>query len=327
MPTITYDGRVIALAPGQTVLEALEGAGVAVPYACRAGACQTCAVQAVSGSVPAAAQIGLSEPRRRLGVFLSCVCRPEEDLVVRAVDQGEDVPAFLVARERIGEVLVLRLGLGRGLDFRAGQFITLLRDDDIARPYSIASLPGEGEGAGELELHVRHLAGGAMSEWLAAAPIGAGLRVRGPFGECFYIDGEPSAPLLLAGTGTGLAPLLGILREALRQGHQGPITVIHGARDASGLYGLARLRALAAEHPNVTVIASALTGEAEGVVAEPIEALVLASAKAIADRAQARAYLCGDPGVVQRARRQLFMAGLAMRRIHADAFLPARAPA
>jgi CDP-4-dehydro-6-deoxyglucose reductase, E3 len=322
MATLTLDQRSIPISDGQTVLEALEAAGVAVASACRSGVCQTCMVQASGGAIPEAAQAGLSAPRRRLGYLLACVCRLEGDLALRSVDAGAELQASIVSREAIADVLVLHLALTGPLDFQAGQFITLLREDGIGRPYSIASLPGEAT----LELHVRHLAGGAMSEWLAHAPIGAGLRVRGPFGECIYIDGEGEGerPLLLAGTGTGLAPILGILRAALARGHQGPITVIHGARSPEALYRLEFLRALAAAHDHVTVIASALTGEAAGVVAEPVEGLLAAQAQGLAERAQARAYLCGDPGFVQRARRQLFLAGLSMRRIHADAFLPAQ---
>lgn len=53
--------------------------------------------------------------------------------------------------------------------------------------------------------------------------------------------------------GTGLAPLYGVLREALRQEHQGAIRVIHLAHDASAHYLAEPLQALAASHPQLQV--------------------------------------------------------------------------
>jgi ferredoxin-NADP reductase len=58
---------------------------------------------------------------------------------------------------------------------------------------------------------------------------------------------------VLAGTGTGLAPLLGIARDALARGHRGPIVLHHGARSRAGLYADAEVRELARRHPTLEV--------------------------------------------------------------------------
>ncbi|MCB9568190.1 MAG: 2Fe-2S iron-sulfur cluster binding domain-containing protein [Myxococcales bacterium] len=320
MSVVRYRGRELEVAAGETVLEALEAAGEAVPSSCRAGTCQTCTLRCLEGELPEAAQVGLSPAKRRLGYFLACVCRPGGDLEVAPLDDADAVPATITGVERAGgDVLLVRLRPARPLAHEAGQFVSLIRDDGLARPYSLASLPGDEE----LVLHVRHYPDGQMSGWLAGAPIGASLTLRGPSGECFYIADDPARPLLLVGTGTGLAPLEGILRAALHQGHKGPITLIHGARTAEGLYRREALEALAAAHPNVEVIFSALAGDPEpGVVDTPVDRLALARAKA-ADRSTLRVYLCGDPGQVSALRRRLFIDGLALRSILADAFLPA----
>ncbi|MEZ4380808.1 MAG: 2Fe-2S iron-sulfur cluster binding domain-containing protein [Nannocystaceae bacterium] len=320
MPTLRFAERELTIEGGATVLETLESAGIDVPNSCRAGACQSCLMRAVAGEVPDEARRGISPAKRELGYFLACVCRPTQDLEVATAGAGETIAATIAAVRRLaGDVLEVRLRPAAALDGRGGQFITLLRDDGLARPYSLASV----RGADELELHVRHYPTGAMSGWLAAAAPGAAVGLRGPFGECFYVADDLTRPLLLVGAGTGLAPLYGIVREALAAGHRGPITLLHGARRAADLYHREELAALAAEHDNLEVVASALdAGAGDGVIATPIDALAVDRAKDAA-KAGVRAYLCGAPALVNGLRRRLFVAGVPLRSILADAFLPA----
>ena len=320
MPKLRFAERDLEIAGGATVLETLEAAGIDVPNSCRAGACQSCLMQAVAGEVPEEARRGVSPAKRELGHFLACVCRPTADLEVARVGGSEAIAATIAAIRRCpGDVLEVRLRGAERLDYRGGQFITLLRDDGLARPYSLASVGG----AAELELHVRHFADGAMSGWLARAAPGVEVAIRGPYGECFYVADDLERPLLLVGTGTGLAPLYGIVREALAAGHRGPITLLHGARRAADLYHRDELAALAAAHDNLEVVASALdaTGD-DDMTATPIDALALERAAA-ADRGALRVYLCGAPALVNGLRRRLFIAGVPLRSILADAFLPA----
>jgi NAD(P)H-flavin reductase len=320
VPTLRFAERALEITDGATVLETLEAAGIDVPNSCRAGACQSCLMQAVAGEVPEEARRGVSPAKRELGYFLACVCRPTHDLEVARVGSGEAITATIAAIRRCpGDVLEVRLRCAERLGYRGGQFITLLRDDGLARPYSLASF-GDAE---ELELHVRHFAGGAMSGWLADAAPGAEVAVRGPYGECFYVADDLERPLLLVGTGTGLAPLYGIVREALAAGHRGPITLLHGARRAADLYHRDELAALAAAHDNLEIVASALDAGGDGdVTATPIDALAIERVAA-AKGGALRVYLCGAPKLVNGLRRRLFIAGVPLRSIFADAFLPA----
>ena len=325
-PTLRYAGRTIPLGGAQTVLEALEAEGVAVPNSCRAGACQSCTMRVVSGELPGGAQVGLSPAKRELGHFLACVCRPTEDLDIADLGDSAEVSATIAEVSRTsGEVLLVRLRCASPLSYRPGQFITLLRPDGLARAYSLASVPAL-DGEQDLLLHVRHYPQGAMSGWLAEAPCGAQVGVRGPAGECFYVAATKDEPLLLVGTGTGLAPLYGIVRDALEQGHRGPLTLLYGARRAEDLYLRGELAALTAEHENLEVIASALeVGDAADVDGRPLDTIALERAEA-SRTPDLRVFLCGAPELVNGLRRRLFIAGVPLRSIFADAFLPS-APA
>jgi NAD(P)H-flavin reductase len=267
-------------------------------------------VRAVEGTVPARAQAGLKDSWKARSYMLACVCHPEEDLTVSAVDTDTQVPARILSLDPLsGDVVRVRLVCDADFEFRPGQYVSLVREDGLARSYSIASLPTDGF----LELHIRLLPGGRMSEWLRSqAGVGDRVRVLGPSGDCFYVPGRPDQPLLLIGTGTGLAPLYGVLKDALQQGHSGPIHLVHGALREAGLYLREELTALNGEmfHYVPSLF------ESDG----PIDQMIL---KRFPKPAGSRAFLCGDPAIVQSLKKKLFLQGMDLRDIHADAFLPA----
>jgi NAD(P)H-flavin reductase len=243
-----------------------------------------------------------------------------EDLTISLSGaRGLDVPARVVSVDALSsDVIRLLLRPEKPLRYRPGQYVTLVRTDGLARSYSIASHPDSDGGC--LELHVRVFPNGRMSGWLAGGrALRAELAIRGPIGECFYVPGNPTQPLLLAGTGTGLAPLWGILHDALAAGHSGPIELWHGARTAEGLYLVRELEALASTHRQLTYRRCVLQGTADaGTEVGSLDAAVLASAPSFDGR---RLFLCGDPKLVQQMKRQVFLKGASMREIHADAFV------
>jgi CDP-4-dehydro-6-deoxyglucose reductase len=323
MSRVRYEAQWYPLEPEESVLDGLLRQGVAVPHACKAGVCQSCLMRASSGPVPEKAQVGLKETLKARHYFLACSCQPAGDLEVASGGADElRISARLDSLERLSEdVLRVRLRPQGAFEYRTGQYLTLLRADGLARSYSVASLPHEGL----LELHVRLLPGGAMSTWLCSeARPGDEVRLQGPAGECFYLPGRPEQPLLLAGTGTGLAPLYGIVRDALAEGHTAPIWLFHGAREPRGLYLVEELKGLATRHPNLHYRPSVLEGRlGEGVAVGPLDALIRAECPKPVGW---RAFLCGDPQLVLSLRKKLFLAGLSLKDIHADAFLPSASP-
>ncbi|MBN1210589.1 MAG: 2Fe-2S iron-sulfur cluster binding domain-containing protein [Myxococcaceae bacterium] len=320
MSRVRYEAQWYSLEPEESVLDGLLRQGVPVPHSCKAGVCQSCLMRAAAGAVPEKAQAGLKETLKARNYFLACSCWPEPGAELEVAGGGDElrVPARLESLERLsGGVLRVRLRPQAAFEYRAGQYLTLLRADGLARSYSVASLPREGA----LELHVRLLPGGAMSGWLSTeARPGDEVRIQGPAGDCFYLPGRPEQPLLLAGAGTGLSPLYGIARDALEQGHTGPIWLFHGAREPRGLYLVEELRALAERHGNFHYRPSVLEGRlGEGVHVGSLDALIRDECPKPVGW---RAFLCGNPELVLSLRKKLFLAGLSMKDIHADAFLP-----
>lgn len=319
MPSLDYQGELVALQDGESVLDALLRNGIKAAHSCKAGSCGSCLMRATSGSVPAKAQLGLKESWKAQGYFLACVCRPEEDLAVSVVGSDVRLGATIRALDLLShDVVRVRLHCDQALSFRPGQYVTVLREGGLARSYSIASLPDESA----LELHVRRISGGKMSGWFHdSAQVGERVSVLGPSGECFYVPGKEDQPILLAGTGTGLAPLYGIIRDALRHGHRGPIHLFHGALHRGGLYLVEELRRLAGLYPHLTYTPAVLNGsESDDVAVGPIDQVIL---KQFPKLGGWRGFLCGDPALVNTLKKRLFLSGMASRDIYADAFIPA----
>ena len=319
MYQILFQGERCSAKEGETVLDCLVRHGLHVAHSCKSGVCQSCILRVVDGTVPARAQAGLRDTLRAQGYALACSLVPESDVEIALIDAK-----LLRTPARIERIVplnptVMRVGVSpeKPIEARAGQYLNLVRSDGLVRSYSIASVPEEDD---LIEFHVAAVPGGRMSGWIHCGEAhGADIELQGPAGNCFYVGGAPDQPLFLAGTGTGLAPLFGIVRDALRQGHAGPIHLFHGSVRPAGLYLVDTLRAMQARHGNLRYYACVLEGGDGDIVTRPIDQFAL---ETIPDLAQHKVYLCGHPDFVRMMQRKTFLAGASMSDIYADAFLP-----
>lgn len=317
MPIVRWGEQAFGLQDNETVLDGLLRHDAKVSYSCKSGSCGSCMLQAREGTVPARAQAGLKDSWTAQGYFLACVCVPETDLTVAPLGSDARIPATILSLGNLSpSVKQVLLRRDVSSDIRPGQYLSIVRRDGLARSYSVAGIPEEDV----FELHVRLIPNGRMSGWLHhEACVGDRVSTLGPSGECFYVPGREDQPLLLAGTGTGLSPLWGVLRDALRGGHRGSIHVFHGAMDAGGLYLCHELRELAELHGNLSYTPVVLSGDpASGTEVGAIDKVVLQRLPRLAGW---RTYLAGDPDMVRSLKLQLFLAGVASRDIFADAFL------
>jgi CDP-4-dehydro-6-deoxyglucose reductase len=318
MTVIQLEGRKYEMESGESVLDALLRAGTELPNSCRSGLCQSCLIQVVQGTAPATAQTGLTAPQKALGYVLSCLCRPEADLVLRRVSQeGLTHPAHVLSKDWLSE-RVLRLRLAVACDFRGGQYITLSNSQGVGRCYSIASLPQDGF----IECHIKVYPDGHFSQWLAdSISEGAVLTMRGPIGTCFYActSEQANQPLLLSGIGTGIAPVMGVLKTALAAGHRGNIDVVFAARLASDLYLAEELAAIASAYDRVHLHTLAQVGELSGAARQGDVYQYVR--EYWPELKGTRVFLCGAQTFVRKMKKQCFMLGASMRDIHADEFV------
>lgn len=321
---LTVDGAAYSCETGESVLAALTRQGVVIPSSCLAGVCQCCLLKATKGVPPQKAQRGVKDTLKAQQYFLACQCFPESDLSLSLADSEQLFAATTVAASKAlsANVLGLRLQRPEGFAYRGGQFLNLRSPGGAVRSYSIASHPEEDA---FLELHVARIPEGQVSNWLHdSVAVGSEVEIAGPLGDCFYVPGNLDHTLLLIGSGTGLAPLLGIIRDALYHGHSGPIFLYHGSQFADGLYLQDRLSEIENEASNFHYVRCLDNEEkTRGVRQGRVNELALADH---ANLEGYRLYVCGNPEMVKQTQRSAYLQGASLSEIYSDAFLPSRSP-
>lgn len=319
MPQITLDTKIISCPSNEPLLDSLLKANQQIPFSCRQGICQSCLMRSLDAAPPANSQTGLKDTLRQQKYFLACRCYPEQNMTVALPDQeGFKISAQVINKRLLTpDILQLELLHQNHLDFYAGQFMNLQRDDGLSRSYSIANSPNRDY---RLEFHIRRLNKGQFSNWLHDdLTIGDTLTVSQAQGSCYYLPGNSEQPLLLIGTGTGLAPLIGIVKDALNQCHIGPIELFHGSRFREGLYLMDELQKLCLKHPNFRYT-PCVSGEQNA----PDLAQGRAHELAYTEKKNLRGwrvYLCGHPEMVAQSQKMAYLKGASLKDIYADAFL------
>jgi ferredoxin-NADP reductase len=223
-------------------------------------------------------------------------------------------PATVVAVHReTARAKTFRLRLPGPSGHRAGQhYVVRLAAPDgytASRSYSVASAP---DGGAEIELTVERLAEGEVSTFLHdEVVVGDQLEVRGPIGGWFVWDGD--APALLVGGGSGLVPLMAMLRHARRTDRSDLVRLVVSVRSPEDLYYADELPG-----PEATVVYTRTA---------PPEAGRAAGRLMVADLPrpflpEVTAYVCGSAGFADAASRLLVEAGLPAERIRVERFGP-----
>jgi ferredoxin-NADP reductase len=194
----------------------------------------------------------------------------------------------------------LRLDVPGWPGHRAGQHVDVrLTAEDgyqAQRSYSIASPPG----ADRIELTVVRIDDGEVSPYLTTiAEVGDQFELRGPVGGWFVWDGDDTTPVLLVGGGSGVVPLVAMMRHHARVGSAAAMQLVYSARTLNDVIYGEELDALAdSGHRAVTLT---LTREAspgwEGHRGR-IDAMLLDEVGWPA-RVRPRCYVCGPTPFVE----------------------------
>lgn len=314
-------GRTITVSPGITVLDALRGEGIPVSYSCMAGRCGTCRCKIIDGAVLETGRDTKVSLPNDDGYVLACMSVLTENCTIELPEPDEVVnhPARIIKTTVLSiedvthDIKRLRLRPAKPLDYSPGQYATLQFTPDHIRPYSMAGLCDDDC----LEFHVRLVPDGKVTGYVAnQLKVGDAVRVSGPLGTA-YLRKKHAGPMLCIAGGTGLAPVLSIVRGALQAGMRNPIHIYFGVRSAQDIYGAEWLRRLE-EHDNIQVHVVVTTG---GEGSEFRSGLVTdAVMKDFPDLSGWRAYLCGAPPMVEAASLLVKQRGVLVEHVYADAF-------
>jgi ferredoxin-NADP reductase/ferredoxin len=302
----------------ETVLDLLIRHNIEVSYSCKSGHCQACLLKCIDGKLSSQAKAGIKDTLVAQQYFLACQQSAIDIHQVADVDSELLFHRARISKKNLLAENVLQLVLQAQQDFsyRAGQFINLKHPLGAIRSYSLASVPNED---GLLELHIKRKIRGTMTSWLFEhARVGDEIDIGQAMGNCFYTVKDLDMPLILIGSGTGAAPLLGIARDAIKHHHQGEIHFYHGAGNIDGLYLHNQLVTLAQNQQNFSYhpcISASQT--APGMVRGRCNDLAMAELNV---EQQPRLYICGNTQMVKSTQTSAYLAGVPLQHIYTDPF-------
>lgn len=318
MTTIVFENKTFDLNPKETVLACLLRQHVDYPHSCQSGICQACLIKATSGEINPVWQDGLPETLKSQGYFLACRATPHSPLVVVPPEQDDSEYSARILEMTLlnHNVMQLKLTTEHLEQWIPGQYLHFLNSERTIRSYSIANIP---KLDGFIELHIKLYADGRMGQWLLhKAQKNSPVTLRGPFGHCFYQNPhQQSFDMLLAGTGTGLAPLIAIIKTALHEKHQGNITLIHGGLKDEDIYYDETLQQLSAFFPHFNYTACVLKSDGK----YPENAIEKHVLSYLSSPASTRVYVCGPQITVDKLKKHIFLAGVPSQAILSDVFL------
>lgn len=319
-------GKSFPTSDASTILDSASKCQISIPYSCKSGRCSTCKCKVRSGETKAIiSELGLSELDKADGWILSCARTVISDVILEVEDLGEvDIPKAKTLACRISSLqklapdvikVILRLPPNVKFVFIPGQYIDVIGPGGIRRSYSIANAP---KANNQLELHIRAVENGAMSDyWFKHAAVNDLLRLHGPQGT-FFLRHIAQRDLVFLATGTGIAPVKAML-EALPDmpKDQVPrsITVLWGARSLQDLYLDAGV--LAANFKYIPVLSRSTPDQSvyeHGYVQD-----VLLKHKP--DLANSLVYACGSESMINNAKLALTQNGLLGHHFFSDAFV------
>lgn len=321
----------------ETILAAAARSHILLPSGCLEGACGTCRVTCSDGRavMESHADSALTDADRDTGHLLLCCSRPLTNLRLVAPYDYRSI-SFSIGSQRTARILtstqegvnavklVLQLDHSAyqepGAFFIPGQFVKIsIPGSSTTRSYSLANAPNQD---GVLEFLIRVYPDGLFSDYVAnRARVGDVLFLRGPMGA-FTMDPGSDAPQWFIAGGTGLAPILSMLREMARSRDQRRIRLFFGVNSEEELFALSAIAELERMLPrlNVTICVSMPSSAWRGFAGTPADALALALAD---EGSRPDIYVCGPPALVKAARSVSASAGIDPNRFFNEQFTPA----
>jgi len=215
-----------------------------------------------------------------------------------------------VVRET-GDAHSLVFDTPEGLTYKPGQFLTLRlphEDGIVARCYSVSSAPGVDE---HLKVTVKRVVDGRGSNWVCDNVVaGTELDVLAPSGT--FTPNSYDADLLLLAGGSGITPVMSIIKATLAHG-TGRMFLVYANRDEKSVIFHAELRQLVKEHPERLIVLHWLESVQGLPSAQPLAALV-------APWVRGESFICGPAPFMDCAADVLKGLGVGRERIHVERY-------
>jgi ferredoxin-NADP reductase len=216
------------------------------------------------------------------------------------------------------------LDLPEPLSFVPGQHVDIrLTAPDgyrAQRSYSIASAP---EAAGPIELAIEKLDDGEVSPFFhEIAAVGDEIELRGPVGGHFNWNVDDGGPVLLIGGGSGLVPLLSMLRHRIARTSRVPMALVFSVRTRADFLFRAELEAYAARNDGFGLIVTLTRDSEPGSQSHTrrIDREMVAQALSLLPALPVQVLVCGSNAFVGAAADAAIAAGVPTDRIKTERY-------
>ncbi|MGO4956026.1 benzoate 1,2-dioxygenase electron transfer component BenC [Luteococcus sp. Sow4_B9] len=307
--------RFIKVREDQTVADASYRQRINIPLDCRDGACGTCKAFCESGEYDGGYYIddALTEDEAAQGYVLPCSMKPKSDLVLQIAGTSQMAKAGasswkgrIVGLEHLSATTVelsVEIDNRDELVFLPGQYVNIsVPGTDQKRSYSFSNAPSEKT----LTFLMRITPGGVMSTYLTErAAVGDQLEMDGPHGSFFLR--ESTSPLLLVAGGTGLAPVMSIMRQLRLAGDSRPVHLVYGVSTDADVVAVDQIEEVAAGLEGFTWDFCVSRPEASEIAGRPVKSGYVMSLiePGHLHAGDVAIYLCGPPPMVEAVRTDL----------------------
>lgn len=228
-------------------------------------------------------------------------------------------------------VKLFKLELASETKFRAGQYfdIRLTAPDgyQAQRSYSITSSP---EDARTIELAIELITDGEVSSYFHEyVESGDQIELRGPIGGHFTLSPNFTKPVLLVAGGSGIAPIISMLRHRRSSTRIAPTAVIFSARTESDVLFAKELAEMSDEDPNLQLTITLTRSKSDSVATTTapretrrIDRPMIDSTIDLLGGRPARAYVCGGTDFVETIGNHLLDIGMAYDDVRTERFGP-----
>ncbi len=317
----------------ETILQAGLRQGFNLRYGCKHGGCGSCKALITEGDFDQedASSFALMDFEREQGYALLCSTYPFSDITIELFDYEEaellaasPIQEYQAEVERVTALthdirgIQMRLIEPAEINFKAGQYVDVLVPGTKEwRSYSMANPPSR---SGEIEVMVKLMPGGLFSTYAGEQLTeGERLTLQGPYGN-FHLRDTTCQALFIAG-GSGMAPILSLLRDMSEKQISRPVTYFYGARARRDLFQLEELFDFEQRLPQYRFIPALSeplptdewNGEM-GLITEVVK-------RHVPSFASLEAYMCGPPVMINAALALLTQGGMKESEIFYDSFV------
>lgn len=301
---------------------------------CREGGCATCKGVCAEGDyvLGKVSSQALPHEEEEAGQVLLCRTYPTTDIEVEVpytydrISFSPDAGLFEAEVVELSQISInvvkfqlRRTGDDKQVKFDSGQFFELeIPGTQTTRSYSPANTSNK---KGDLEFLIRIVDGGKFSEYLKkGAKVGQRINVKGPSG-IFGLKENGFTPRYFVAGGTGLAPILSMVRHMHEWGEPQKCVIYFGVNTEAEIFHLDELDKLAAEMPTLE-LRNCVWKCSDDWHCEKGSVVDILRRDLQETGAKPDLYLCGPPGMVDATFKVCDEAGIPKERIYLEKFLP-----